>query len=137
MDKLTAEVGQSFYDDYRKATESNQTDALYQEALLAMALAKTDEEGFFTPASVINPYSTILGRKITHAHFQRHLNEFISNERGPILTRRGRGRRFKYRFADPMMQPYVIIKGIRDNMIPEEMKAILSSPEQPSLAIEP
>ncbi len=47
--------------------------------------------------------------------------------------RRGDERQYRFRFNDPMMQPYVIIKGIRDGMIDEETRKKLLYREQPSL----
>ena len=55
MDRLIIDSGQSFQDDYKHATQSNQTDNLFREVLLGCALAKTDEYGFFTPTNVIEP----------------------------------------------------------------------------------
>jgi Cdc6-like AAA superfamily ATPase len=135
MDKFVDESGQSFQDDYRTATESNQADNLFKEVLLACAIAPTDDSGFFTPTSIIEPLNAILKRTKRHAHFQRHLTEFMSDRRGAILLRRGNSRQYRYRFSDPMMQPYVIIKGIRDTMVDEETKTSLFHPEQPLLPI--
>jgi hypothetical protein len=133
MDKFIGESGQSFQDEYRRATDSNQPDNLFAEVLLACALADTNEAGLFTPTSIIEPLNTILKERRRHAHFQRHLSEFLAERRGRILIRRGDARQFRYRFADPMMQPYVIIKGIRDGMVDETTRARLSYPEEPLL----
>lgn len=133
MDKLIIDSGQSFQDDYKKATQSNQTDNLFKEVLLACSLANTDEYGFFTPTSVIEPLNSLLHETRRHAHFDRHLREFISDRRGNILIRRGDERQYRFRFNDPMMQPYVIIKGIRDGMIDEPTRKKLLYREQPSL----
>jgi Cdc6-like AAA superfamily ATPase len=137
MDKFISETEQSFFEDYRRATESNQPDAIFRQVLLACALARSDDSGAFSPTSVIQPLSAILRKSVQHANFQRHLTEFISDSRGSILARRGKERQYRYRFSDPMMQPYIIIKGIREGMVDEKTKSILSYPEQPSLAIEP
>ncbi len=135
MDRFISETEQSFFDDYDLATSSNQTDAIFKEVLLACALAKLDDSGFFSPTSVIVPLSKIQKKSVIHANFQRHLTEFISPGRGEILVRRGRERQYRYRFRDPMMQPYIIIKGIRDNMVDEATRNILSYPEQPDLPL--
>ena len=135
MDKFIEESGQSFQDDYRRATESNQADALFCEVLLACALSATDDSGFFTSTSIIEPLRGILKTAKRHAHFKRHLTEFMSERRGTILIRRGTPRQYRYRFSDPMMQPYVIIKGIRDRMIDDQTRTALSYPEQPRLPI--
>lgn len=133
MARFIEESEHSFTTAYREATESNQKENFFAHVLLACALAKTDESGFFTPTDVIDPYSAIIGKRKRHAHFQRHLTEFISRERGEVLIRRGVERQYKYRFSDPMMQPYVIIRGIRDQMIDDAAKTALFQQEQLSL----
>ncbi|MBP5857840.1 ATP-binding protein [Marivibrio halodurans] len=135
MDRFISETEQSFQDDYVTATASNQTDAKFQEVLLACALAQSDDAGFFSPTSVIPPLKMIRKRPVTHANFQRHLTEFVSEDRGRVLIRRGQDRQFRYRFRDPMMQPYIIIKGIRDEMVDESTRNALSYPEAPLLPL--
>lgn len=122
MESFIEEEDQTFRDQYRLATESNQTDNLFPEVLLSCALAENDESGFFTPTDVLQPLNSVTGEKKQHAHFQRHLGEFITERRGRVLERRGIPRKYRYRFSDPMMQPYVIIKGIRDGMVSSEAK---------------
>ena len=46
-----------------------------------------------------------------------------------------RKRKQIFRFKDPMMQPYVIIRGIQSKMIDDAAKTILLQKEQGSLAI--
>ena len=135
MDFFIGETTQTFYDDYQKATNSPQPGNLFKHVLLACAIAETDENGFFTPANVVPALSKILKREVEIATFQRHLNEFSSKDRGEILVRRGATRQYRFRFKDPMMQPYIIMKGIRENMVDESTRAILSVPEQPALPI--
>jgi hypothetical protein len=76
----------------------------------------------------MQPLAKILGRTMPISAYRRHLAAFTSEERGAILIRRGQERQYRFRFSDPMMQPYVIIKGIRDGMVGEEHQAALSSP---------
>lgn len=52
--------------------------------------------------------------------FSRHLSEFINNERGSVLKRTGSSRRFRYRFSNPLIQPYVIMRGLADGIVTEE-----------------
>jgi hypothetical protein len=117
MDEFVEDTEQFYYDDYHTATSSNQTDSQFREVLLACALAKRNESGFFSATNVIQPLSKILSREVKHANFRRHLTEFMSEERGPILIRRGSERQYRYRFSDPMMQPYILMRGIREGMI--------------------
>ena len=124
----------SFKVAYREATRSNQEN-YFKQSLLACALAKTDQEGFFVANDVVEPYSAIMKEKKRIAHFEKHLRRFSSDEGGRILIKRGGDRQQRFRFADPMMQPYVIIRGIQEELIPPGAKAILLQREQPSLPI--
>ena len=135
MGRFIAETEQSFYDEYTAAVSSNQTTAKFAEVLLACALAKPDDAGFFSAANIIQPLSSIRNKTVTYGNFQRHLGEFISEARGQVLIRRGRDGHFRYRFRDPMMQPYIIIKGISSKMVDETTRKALSYPEQPYLPL--
>jgi Cdc6-like AAA superfamily ATPase len=130
MDTFVDDMSESFYDDYDRATASNQRNNFFKEVLLACALADADERGFFAPSSIAPPLSKLLNKPVAISAFQRHLAEFISEERGEILIRRGEERKYRFRFNEPMIQPYIIIKGMRDGMVGEELKASLSSDER-------
>ncbi|MCG8620463.1 MAG: ATP-binding protein [Proteobacteria bacterium] len=111
---------QSASNSYRKAVASNKPNALYKKVILACAMAEVDGEGQFNPAGIVHPLRKISGRgDIDIANFQPHLSKFCSNERGNILERRGRPRAYKYRFREPKMQPFIIMKGIKDETIVE------------------
>lgn len=134
MNQFILDTESSFKDAYRDAVQSNQAN-FFGQSLLACALAVTDEEGFFTANDVVEPYSSIMRDKKRIAHFEKHLRRFVSDERGRILIQRGGERQLRFRFADPMMQPYVIIRGIQSGMIPEEAKSSLLQKEEPRLPI--
>jgi Cdc6-like AAA superfamily ATPase len=103
--------------EYYKAIESPAKDNRYREALLACALAETNELGLFYAGNVRIPYSKIRDKPMDIAHYATHLNEFCSLERGPALLKTGKPKRYQYRFANPMLQPLVIMLGVRDNLI--------------------
>jgi hypothetical protein len=72
-----------------------------------------DALGYFHPADVVDPLSSILERaNVTIATFQKHINEFCEKERGPILERAGVPRAYKYRFLDPLLPPYIFMKSV-------------------------
>jgi Cdc6-like AAA superfamily ATPase len=119
--------------EYSAAIHSNRADNLYRHVLLACALAKTDDRGQFSPTSVIEPLSDILERPAKIDTFQQHLIKFLERERGAVLIRKGKERAFKFRFRDPMMQPYVIMRGIEEGLIPKSALSALSFPAQPEL----
>ncbi len=134
MTRFIDETEKAFKEAYRAATRSNQAN-FFEHSLLACALAKTDDEGFFTANDVVEPYSAIMKEKKRIAHFEKHLRRFSSDEGGNILHKRGGDRQQQFRFKDPMMQPYVIIRGIQNKLIPEADKAILLQREQGLLPI--
>lgn len=125
---------QSSSNAYGLAIQSNRKDALYRQVLLACAMAKTDEEGRFTLAAVVEPLSRVLGRKLEMGGFQSHVAAFCGKERGEILEKRGIPRAYKYRFREPKMQPYVLIKGMDSGELKNDALELLASPEQPSFA---
>jgi Cdc6-like AAA superfamily ATPase len=134
LEDFISEAEVRFKNSYRDATRSNQ-DNYFQQSLLSCALAKTDDEGFFTANDIVEPYSAIMRDKKRIAHFEKHLRRFSTDEGGNFLTKKGGERQQTFRFTDPMMQPYVIIRGIQSKMIDDRAKSILLQKEQPSLAI--
>jgi histone H3/H4 len=108
---------------YGKAVLSNKKNNLYKQVLLACALAP-DELGRFTPSDVLPQLTWLLGRTIKIANFFPHIEAFCAAERGAILEKKGVPKAYKYRFKEPKMQPYVLMRSVADGLIPAE--AILS-----------
>jgi hypothetical protein len=133
IDGLIQSSDHSFKDAYESATRSPQPGNLLKHVLTACALAKTDENGYFYPVAVKGPLSEILGRPIDIANFQNHLKAFIDPKRDQVLQRDGEPRAYRFRFRQPAMQPFVLMKGITEEIISLDVKRALSSPEEPDL----
>jgi hypothetical protein len=118
---------------YKKATDSNQPGNLLKEVLLACTLVPADDAGYFVPAAVQDPLEKIRARPMSIAQYRNHLAEFATDKRGKILQRVGQERAYRYRFRDPAMLPYVLMKGIADSMVSEEAKSLLRFPAQGQL----
>lgn len=103
--------------DYYRAVESPAKDNRYKEALLACALAPTNELGMFFAGNVREAYSKVRGREMQIANYATHLNEFCNPDRGPALIKSGKRKRYQYRFTNPLLQPLVVMVGVRDKMI--------------------
>jgi len=100
---------------------------MYDEVLLACALAKTDDLGYFAPADLREPMEIIMGKPFNVKSFSRHLNDFCGEARGFVLNKNEETKR--YRFKNPIMQPFVIIYGVAKNLIDEaQLNQIMSSP---------
>ena len=95
----------------------------------------TDETGYFVPTAVLDALNRILKRRMDMSDIQRHLDRFLLKEHGEVLTRIGSAKRYRYRFADPIMQPFVIMMGIHDRLIPPHSKSLLTFNPQRSLSI--
>lgn len=119
--------------EYDVAIRSNQEKARYRQILTACALAKSDEIGYFTPKQVQGPLSAILRKQTGIDGFNDNLKDFTEERRGKVLQQQGVARIYRYRFRNPAMQPYVIMKGIKEGYLDEEAKLALSHPEQDDL----
>ena len=73
--------------------------------------------GFFTAASVREPLRMITNRDIDIPNYAQHLNNFSTPERGEVLEKTGQKHRFQFRFRNPLMQPFVAMRGYADGMI--------------------
>ena len=100
-----------------KATRSTKPGNRYREVLLACALAEHDERGWFTIRSVVEPYSMISGAERDIPHIAPHIGKFLGTERGAVLVRDGRPRSYVYRFSEPLMRHYVMLRGVTDGLI--------------------
>ena len=107
----------SIRDRYSAAVYSPNPAALYAPVLLACAMAQTDDLGYFNTQAVREPLSAIMNRNYNIPAFARHLDAFCKDTRGPALIKEGQRRRFQYRFAIPLMRPFVLLKGINDGLI--------------------
>jgi len=122
--KAVNHAHQSVRTGYQNATHSSHPDALYGQVLLACAIAAftaQDDQGYFQAVHVVQPLSTILGREVQISTFNKHLTEFSDDEkRGLVLERKGQQRSYRYRFRDPLMPPFVIMKGVSTGAVSEE-----------------
>ncbi len=114
---------------YSKAVQSARSDSLYAHVLVACALAPKDGLGYFTAGSVREPLSRIMGKQYNIPAFARHLNAFMTAERGSVLQRIGVERNFRYRFRDPLLQPYALLSGIAADIIPRDYVDELFAPD--------
>lgn len=118
MTRAVEQAQQSLQDDYRQAVASPQKGTLHNQVLLACSLADTDDFGYFTAGDVRDPLSKIAGKPCDIPSFAKHLNDFCQPARGSVLRKSGQKNRYFYRFASPLMQPLVIMRGMIEGHIP-------------------
>lgn len=102
---------------YDKAVRSQFRENLHEKVLLACALAHCDAEGYFMSPEIADKLAGVTGTPRSVSAFQRHLAEFCSARRGEVLYRKGERRAFRYRFRDPLMQPYVLLQGVNNGLL--------------------
>jgi Cdc6-like AAA superfamily ATPase len=106
--------------DYTRATTSSREDATYKQVLLAAAMAQTDATGFFYPKDVRPHLSRIVKRQVKFDTFSKHLHAFCEPTRGEVLKKDLTTARPRYRFRNPLLEPYVVIRGMADGLINED-----------------
>ncbi|MGA2061589.1 MAG: ATP-binding protein [Thermoguttaceae bacterium] len=126
------QVQESIRNNYDQATYSSRKGTLHTQVLLACALAEADEFGRFQPLDVCDPLNNIIpgSRSFTTDRFASHLKAFCDPDRGAILIRIGAEYRWRYRFSNPLMQPYVIMRGIEHGLISDEKLKEITSQEE-------
>lgn len=121
INKAIAKSQHSIRNTYYVATKSPRKDNLFALVLLACALAKSDQFGFFTAANVRDAINLISGKTYDIPSFSRHLKVFCEDKRGKILSRSGDSHKVRFRFSDPLMQPFIILTGIRDGALTDDV----------------
>jgi Cdc6-like AAA superfamily ATPase len=110
---------ESIRKEYDTATFSSR-ETLHPHVLLACAMARPDEYGRFVPNDVCGPMKIITGREYGTDGFAPHLKQFCSEERGYVLRRTGTDYRWKYQFTNPLLQPFVLMKGLETGKVSED-----------------
>ena len=121
MNRSLDQWQQSIKSVYNESTQSAHPEHLYREVLLACAMAEIDDLRYFTVAAVREPLCLITRKNFEVAHYARHLRELSEPGRGRILQRVGESYRLRYRIANPILRPYIIMRGIKDKMITTAM----------------
>jgi hypothetical protein len=114
---------------YHTATKSSQSKSRYDLALIACALSEQDAMGFFRAAEMCKWMSALLGREYDISRYIHYLTEFSEEKRGKVLHKVGRRGNVLYRFADPLMQPFVYIKAFGEGQISLDLLPFLKEKE--------
>ena len=120
MDSAIDDVQASIKADYVKATTSARADAIFKEVLVATSMLEPDELGYFYAKDVRPCITRVRGRDCKIDTFMRHLNAFTEEKRGAVLTKDSKTGGPRFRFNNPLLQPYVLMRGLTDKIITEE-----------------
>ena len=113
------DVQQSLLTAYHKATSSTQSGAKFKETLLACALTEPDEFGTFKASDVESVISHLQNKQGRIQAITSHLGAFCSDERANVLIKTGPKGRTRYKFSNPLMRSYIVMRGLSDGMLPK------------------
>ena len=105
---------------YAKAITSPQTGNLFRQVILACAMARDNDLGYFAAADVRRPLAHITGKDYGIPQFVGHLKKFCTSGKGEILQVEGEDWSRRYRFKTPLIRPYVVLKGIQHGFITQD-----------------
>ena len=106
--------------EYQRAIDSAYPGNLFSRVLAACALADKNRLGYFTAGAVRDPMSRIMDSYYDIPAFAPHLKAFTEIERGSVLRREGVPRKYRYRFRNPLLQPFAILAALAEGVIPPE-----------------
>ena len=111
---------QSVLEAYSRATAETRA-TLYPKVVLACAMARGDEFGFFGSSEVRESLGELAGKSYAASSFNRHLDELTGPERGSVLQKRSGVGSTRYRFGNPLLQPYVLMRGLAEGVVAPEL----------------
>lgn len=121
IEQAIQDAQETIREQYSKAVRSSHADALYKQVLLACALAEKGDRSSFRASDVSKSMSRIMRKSYDIPAISKHLKGFSEDEsRDHILIRSGNPRNFVYRFRNPLMESYVLMRGIADTLLPAD-----------------
>ena len=97
---------------YLGAVGSPRKETLFPQVLLACALAPKNELGYFRQADIQKPMSIMRGKPTEISVFAQHLDKLTHENRAAVLEKSGRPWHWTFRFTNPLLQPYVILRAL-------------------------
>jgi hypothetical protein len=123
-------------EQYHAGILSSRPKNIYKEVLLAATLASVDDLGYFQPAALQQPLTRILKEPTKVSVFGQHLKNLCGEDHGYILEQIGSERKYRYRFRNPMMQPFVLMSGLMSKLITrKQVDELAASYYEPNLSI--
>ena len=117
IEKAVEDARESIRNAYHRAVLASRRETLFPKVLLAAAMAPEDEFGTFRATDLLEPLRRLTGRDYSVPSFTYHLGKLCSEERGRIFEKIGTPKRHRYRFTNPLMKPFILMKGYTEGYI--------------------
>jgi len=95
---------------YRKAILTSNSSSKWKDLLYACANCELDEFNAFTITEVVKQYNKITNGTSVNSSINYNLNKLLTEDRGEILDKLGKGMSTRYMFKNPMMRAFVKLK---------------------------
>jgi hypothetical protein len=70
---------------------------------------------------VREPLGAIAGKEYDTRAFARHLDELAGPGHGNVLQKRSETGAARYRFVNPLLQPYVLMRGLAEGAVAPDL----------------
>lgn len=95
---------------YRNAVMSSNDSLKWKNLLFACANCELDEFNAFSISDVVKQYNKITNGNFVNSSINYNLNKLLTEDRGEILCKLGKGMSTRYMFKNPMMRAFVKLK---------------------------
>ena len=117
IDGAVRRTEHSVRDLYHAGIDSPRQDCLHKDVLLSCALVQKDGREYFRARAIRAWLRSLTGKDRRTGSYTKNLNALCQKGRGPCLVKEGEPRNFRYRFAHPLLQQYVLMAALRDNRV--------------------
>ena len=126
FDEAINEVIDNVYEStrqvYQKAVHTNKESALYEHVVQACALVKEDEHGTFKASDLLLPLKEIATANIPLKAYTYHLSMLPKDSRGNILQKVVFGKQTRYRFKNPIVKAYILLRLYQKGFLKKRQK---------------
>jgi hypothetical protein len=124
---VIAEAPEALQSAYEQATVRARR-GIYPEILLACALSPRDAYGTFSVADVGATVTNIVRREVRGLTNQ--VSALTEEGRGSVLDKRGSAKSARYRFVDPSLEPYILMRGLEEGWTTHHTPSWLPEPSE-------
>lgn len=103
-------ASESIKELYRKAVTSQRRDSLFAPVLAACAIASEASGGTFSATDLRKPLAALTGVEREPPQYSYNLGKLCTPERGNVIEKMDYPGRPRYRFRNPLLEPYVLLK---------------------------
>jgi hypothetical protein len=116
IERVVARVHETIRGLYNQAISGGEGE-VHQRALRAAALAARDDRGYFGAADALEFQKTTGADAVDLDSVVVELEKLTKPDRGPALEKKSTERGIRYRFSDPLLQPFVLMEGFASGQI--------------------